>query len=151
MTQRCLALCRPCPGIRQTVGFDFQPGTGALYFTNNAQNEFGNDVPDDTLNAAPSPGLDFGFVRCDSSGLTPGLAESAAVRANILPAPFAELALPALPAVHAAPAASWHLWHAPPAQSSPGQQRCIIWRGGKAVALPRLMPWPDGRGKSCYH
>jgi glucose/arabinose dehydrogenase len=51
-------------GIRNTVGFDWDPRTGALWFTNNGRDNMGDDVPPDTLNVAPKPGLDFGYPYC---------------------------------------------------------------------------------------
>ena len=48
-------------GIRNSVGFDFQPSTGALYFTDNGADNMGDDSPPDEFNHAPNPGLWFGF------------------------------------------------------------------------------------------
>ena len=51
-------------GIRNTVGFDWQPGTGVLFFTDNGRDQLGDNVPPDELNRAPKPGLHFGFPYC---------------------------------------------------------------------------------------
>jgi glucose/arabinose dehydrogenase len=51
-------------GIRNTVGFDWQPGTGELWFTDNGRDMLGDDVPPDELNRAPRPGMNFGFPYC---------------------------------------------------------------------------------------
>jgi glucose/arabinose dehydrogenase len=51
-------------GIRNTVGFDWDPVTHALWFTNNGRDRMGDDTPPDTLNRAPKAGLDFGFPYC---------------------------------------------------------------------------------------
>jgi glucose/arabinose dehydrogenase len=51
-------------GIRNTVGFDWDPATRELWFTNNGRDNMGDDVPPDTLNHAPKAGLDFGFPYC---------------------------------------------------------------------------------------
>lgn len=51
-------------GIRNTVGFDWHPSTGALWFTDNGRDLLGDDVPPDELNQAPVPGLHFGFPHC---------------------------------------------------------------------------------------
>ncbi|HJU23303.1 MAG TPA: PQQ-dependent sugar dehydrogenase [Casimicrobiaceae bacterium] len=51
-------------GIRNTVGFDWDPVTHVLWFTNNGRDNMGDDVPPDTLNRAPKPGLDFGYPYC---------------------------------------------------------------------------------------
>lgn len=48
-------------GVRNSVGFDFQPGTGHMYFTDNGADNMGDDVPPDELNWAPKAGLWFGF------------------------------------------------------------------------------------------
>ncbi|GAB4814471.1 hypothetical protein N2152v2_001517 [Parachlorella kessleri] len=55
-------------GIRAMFGMDFDPSSKDLYFTINERNKLGNSVPDDTLDAAPRPGLDFGFPRCYTEG-----------------------------------------------------------------------------------
>jgi len=51
-------------GIRNTVGFAWHPETEALWFTNNGRDNLGDDLPPDTLNRAPRPGLHFGFPWC---------------------------------------------------------------------------------------
>jgi hypothetical protein len=51
-------------GVRNTVGFDWEPATGALWFTDNGRDLLGDDGPDDELNRAPAPGLHFGFPYC---------------------------------------------------------------------------------------
>jgi glucose/arabinose dehydrogenase len=48
-------------GVRNSVGMDFQPATGELYFTDNGADNMGDDVPPDELNHAPRAGLHFGF------------------------------------------------------------------------------------------
>jgi glucose/arabinose dehydrogenase len=37
-------------GLRNTVGFDWQPGTGALFGVDNGRDHLGDDVPDDEVN-----------------------------------------------------------------------------------------------------
>ena len=37
-------------GLRNTVGFDWQPGTAALYGVDNGRDNLGDDVPDDEVN-----------------------------------------------------------------------------------------------------
>ncbi|MFL5740491.1 MAG: PQQ-dependent sugar dehydrogenase [Flavisolibacter sp.] len=51
-------------GIRNTVGFDWDPQTGALWFTDNGRDNLGDDIPSDELNTAPKAGLHFGFPYC---------------------------------------------------------------------------------------
>lgn len=51
-------------GVRNTVGFDWHPLTGELWFTDNGRDRMGDDVPPDELNHAPEAGLHFGFPYC---------------------------------------------------------------------------------------
>ncbi len=51
-------------GLRNTVGFDWHPETGELWFTDNGSDAMGDDVPPDELNRAPEAGLHFGFPYC---------------------------------------------------------------------------------------
>jgi glucose/arabinose dehydrogenase len=46
------------------VGFDWDPRTRALWFTDNGRDWLGDDRPPDELNDAPRPGLHFGFPYC---------------------------------------------------------------------------------------
>jgi len=50
-----------CRGVRNTVGFDWEPGTGNLWFTDNGRDWLGDDKPSDELNKASRTGLHFGF------------------------------------------------------------------------------------------
>ncbi|MCH7750297.1 MAG: sorbosone dehydrogenase family protein [Acidobacteria bacterium] len=51
-------------GIRNSVGFDWHPVTGELWFTSNGRDRLGDDVPGDTLNHAPEIGMHFGYPFC---------------------------------------------------------------------------------------
>jgi len=51
-------------GVRNTVGFDWHPRTGELWFTDNGRDLMGDDVPGDELNRMASPGRHFGFPFC---------------------------------------------------------------------------------------
>lgn len=51
-------------GIRNSVGFDWDPATRELWFTDNGRDNLGDDVPSDELNHAPRPGMSFGFPYC---------------------------------------------------------------------------------------
>ncbi len=51
-------------GVRNSVGFDFHPTTGDLWFTDNGRDNLGNDVPPGELNHASGAGLHFGFPYC---------------------------------------------------------------------------------------
>lgn len=48
-------------GIRNTVGFDWNPATDVLWFTDNGRDWLGDDLPPEELNRAPEAGLHFGF------------------------------------------------------------------------------------------
>ena len=48
-------------GVRNTVGFDWHPESGELWFTDNGRDSMGDDIPPDELNRAPQTGLHFGF------------------------------------------------------------------------------------------
>jgi glucose/arabinose dehydrogenase len=51
-------------GIRNTVGFDWHPVTGELWFTDNGVDTMGDDVPSDELNRVTQQGQHFGFPYC---------------------------------------------------------------------------------------
>ncbi len=51
-------------GVRNSVGFDWNPETRELWFTDNGRDLLGDDVPPDELNFAPKPGMNFGFPYC---------------------------------------------------------------------------------------
>lgn len=54
-------------GVRNSVGFDWHPGSNELWFTDNGRDRLGNDSPDCELNHAPKSGLHFGFPYCHAS------------------------------------------------------------------------------------
>jgi len=56
-------------GLRNTVGFDWDPRTKELWFTDNGRDMLGDDLPPDTLNYAPRAGLRFGFPYCHGGTL----------------------------------------------------------------------------------
>lgn len=56
-------------GVRNTVGFDWDPETGDLWFTDNGRDWLGDDLPPDELNHAPGPGLHFGFPYRHGNGI----------------------------------------------------------------------------------
>ena len=56
-------------GIRNSVGYDWHPETGELWFTSNGRDSLGDDRPPDTLNHAPRPGLHFGFPFCHAGNI----------------------------------------------------------------------------------
>lgn len=56
-------------GVRNTVGFDWHPATGELWFTDNGRDMMGDDLPPDELNRAPTAGLHFGYPYCHGDGI----------------------------------------------------------------------------------
>jgi glucose/arabinose dehydrogenase len=48
-------------GVRNTMGFDWDPRDGCLWFTDNGRDLLGDDLPPEELNRAPRAGLHFGF------------------------------------------------------------------------------------------
>src|SRR3981081_3490701 len=48
-------------GVRNSVGFDWDPRTRELWFTDNGRDMLGDDVPADELNHAPRPEMHFGY------------------------------------------------------------------------------------------
>ncbi len=51
-------------GVRNSVGFDWDPRTKELWFTDNGRDLLGDDVPDDELDHAPKAGMNFGYPYC---------------------------------------------------------------------------------------
>lgn len=56
-------------GVRNTVGFDWHPGTGELWFTDNGRDRMGDDIPPDELNRATRKGQHFGFPFCHGNSI----------------------------------------------------------------------------------
>jgi len=48
-------------GVRNSVGFDWDPTTHYCWFTDNGRDWLGDNLPPDELNVAPQAGLDFGY------------------------------------------------------------------------------------------
>ena len=51
-------------GVRNSVGFDWQPESQEMWFTENGRDLMGDDIPPDELNYAPRAGMNFGFPYC---------------------------------------------------------------------------------------
>ena len=51
-------------GIRNSVGFDWHPGSRELWFSENGQDDLGPDRPNDELNRVSKTGENFGFPYC---------------------------------------------------------------------------------------
>ena len=56
-------------GVRNSVGFDWRPGSHDLWFTDNGRDWLGDDRPPDELNHAPKAGMHFGFPFCHGRAL----------------------------------------------------------------------------------
>jgi len=56
-------------GIRNSVGFDWDPRTKELWFTDNGRDMLGDDMPSDELDHAPKAGMNFGFPYCHQGDL----------------------------------------------------------------------------------
>ncbi|MBD3317867.1 MAG: sorbosone dehydrogenase family protein [Chitinivibrionales bacterium] len=56
-------------GVRNTVGFDWHPKTGVLWFTDNGRDWMGDNKPPDELNRAPRKGLHYGFPHCHGDSI----------------------------------------------------------------------------------
>jgi len=56
-------------GVRNSVGFDFDPATGDLWFTDNGRDWLGDDQPPDELNHLTKVGEHFGFPFCHGNGI----------------------------------------------------------------------------------
>lgn len=55
-------------GIRNSVGFDWHPVTGELWFTENGRDMMGDDVPPCELNRLTKTGQHFGYPYCHGGG-----------------------------------------------------------------------------------
>ena len=51
-------------GVRNSVGFDWQPVSHTMWFTDNGRDNLGDDAPPDELNRITKAGENFGFPYC---------------------------------------------------------------------------------------
>lgn len=56
-------------GVRNTVGFDWHPETGNLWFTDNGRDLLGDDVPPCELNRLTEKGQHFGYPYCHGNDI----------------------------------------------------------------------------------
>lgn len=56
-------------GVRNSVGFDWNPDTKKMWFTDNGRDLLGDDVPFCELNYAPEKGMHFGFPFCHQGNI----------------------------------------------------------------------------------
>jgi glucose/arabinose dehydrogenase len=57
-------------GVRNSVGFDWHPQTGELWFTDNGRDNLGDNIPPDELNHATRVGMHFGFPFCHGGDIS---------------------------------------------------------------------------------
>lgn len=76
-------------GVRNTVGFDWHPVTGELWFTDNGRDWAGNEGPQDEINRLPATkiGANFGFPYCHADGIPdPDIRKPDACAGVVMPA-----------------------------------------------------------------
>jgi glucose/arabinose dehydrogenase len=74
-------------GIRNSVGFDWHPQSGELWFTDNGRDMLGDDLPPGELNRVPDSGLDFGYPYCHAGFITdPDLGDLGKCENSVAPA-----------------------------------------------------------------
>ncbi len=56
-------------GVRNSVGFDWHPQTGQLWFSDNGRDMLGDDLPPDELNRVSQPGEHFGYPFCHAGSV----------------------------------------------------------------------------------
>ena len=56
-------------GVRNSVGFDWHPETGEMWFTENGRDWMGDDVPPDELNRVTADGQHFGYPYCHGTNI----------------------------------------------------------------------------------
>ena len=56
-------------GVRNTVGFDFDPKTGDLWFTDNGRDWLSEEIPNDELNHLTKQGQHFGYPYCHQGSI----------------------------------------------------------------------------------
>jgi glucose/arabinose dehydrogenase len=56
-------------GVRNTVGFDFDPKTDRLWFTDNGRDWLSEEIPNDELNVITGPNQHFGYPYCHQGNI----------------------------------------------------------------------------------
>jgi glucose/arabinose dehydrogenase len=56
-------------GVRNSVGFDWDPRTKDLWFTNHARDWISDELPNDTLHRVTKKGMNFGYPFCHQGDL----------------------------------------------------------------------------------
>ncbi len=74
-------------GIRNTVGFDWHPKSGELWFSDNGRDMMGDEIPPDELNRISAAGQHFGYPSCHASGIIdPEFGKAGSCADKVLPA-----------------------------------------------------------------
>ncbi len=74
-------------GIRNTVGFDWNPSDNTLWFSENGRDMMGDDIPRDELNHITSDSPHFGYPYChESDVLDPGFGKGQDCNDYVAPA-----------------------------------------------------------------
>jgi hypothetical protein len=126
-------------GLRNTVGFDWDPTTGIMWGSDNGADDLGRDLPPDELNQLTDGG-NFGFPYCIGNRQPNPLLGGRNCAATVPPA----VEFPA----HAA--ALGTVFYAPPVPSFPAQywgglfvaQHSIQYASGRAIVF---VPFKDGK------
>ncbi len=69
LDMQSLELTTIARGIRNTVGFDWHPQTGQLWFTDNGRDHMGDDLPPCEINVLTEEGQHFGYPYLHGSGV----------------------------------------------------------------------------------
>jgi len=56
-------------GVRNSVGFDWNPQTNEMWFTDNGRDMLGDNIPSDELNKTSQAGMNFGFPYCHQGNI----------------------------------------------------------------------------------
>lgn len=57
-------------GVRNSVGFDWDPDTNQFWFTDNGRDLLGNNLPPDEINTVTKPNQHFGFPFCHGKNIS---------------------------------------------------------------------------------
>ncbi|MCB0280359.1 MAG: PQQ-dependent sugar dehydrogenase, partial [Calditrichaeota bacterium] len=75
-------------GIRNSVGFDWNPSSNELWFTDNGRDNLGNGIPPDELNRIPEIGKHFGFPFVHGDSIMDPSFGGQGIPANFMPPVF---------------------------------------------------------------
>jgi glucose/arabinose dehydrogenase len=129
-------------GVRNTVGFDWDPKTRELWFTDNQRDWLSEDLPNDELNRVSAPGQHFGYPYCHQGDIAdPELGWGKSCSDYVKPA--------ALLGAHAAPLGMrFYTGRMFPAeyQGAIFIARHGPWNRTQKYAADVVVAWPDGKG-----